>query len=108
MTVERLGAFEELVLLAVTSLKGEGYGVTIQEELESGTGDAVSVGAVYATLDRLERKGLVASRVGGATRERGGRRKRFFRVTAAGLRALTAMRRVRSRIWTVADAPEPA
>src|SRR5437879_4921348 len=80
----RIGAFEELVLLAVAGLAGSGYGVTIRAELEAETGEAISLGAVYATLERLERKGLVRSSVGPATAERGGRRKRVFRVSGAG------------------------
>ncbi len=102
---ERLGGFEELVLLAVASLRGAGYGVTLQERLEEETGDRVSVGAVYATLDRLERKGLVASRLGPATAERGGKRKRNFRISASGARALAEVRAVRGRLWKAIGAP---
>ena len=102
--MSRIGAFEELVLLAVLGLGGAGYGVTIRAELEAETGEAISLGAVYATLDRLERKGLVRSTVGLATAERGGRRKRVFRVSAAGSAALRAMQRIRSQL----GAPAPA
>jgi PadR family transcriptional regulator PadR len=102
--MSRIGAFEELVLLAVLGLGGSGYGVTIRAELEAETGEAISLGAVYATLDRLERKGLVRSTVGLATAERGGRRKRVFRVSAAGSAALRAMQRIRSQL----GAPAPA
>ena len=102
---DRLGGFEELVLLATAGLRGEGYGVTIQERLETRMGETISVGAVYAALDRLERKGFVRSRVGGATSERGGRRKRFFEATAAGLRALRDMRAIRARFWQALEAP---
>jgi PadR family transcriptional regulator PadR len=102
--MSRIGAFEELVLLAVLGLGGSGYGVTIRAELEAETGEAISLGAVYATLDRLERKGLVRSTVGPATAERGGRRKRVFRVSAAGSAALRAMQRIRSQL----GAPAPA
>jgi len=94
----RVGAFEELVLLAVGQLAGAGYGVTIQAELERETGGAISLGAVYATLYRLERKGLVHSRVGAATRERGGRRKRLFHITARGVAAVTEMQHIRNRL----------
>ena len=97
-SMARIGAFEELVLLAVGGLSGTGYGVTIQAELERETGDAISLGAVYATLDRLERKGLVRSRVGPATAERGGRRKRLFQVTADGVAAVREMQRIRGRL----------
>lgn len=94
----RIGAFEELVLLAVGTLAGAGYGVTIQAELERETGDTISLGAVYATLDRLERKALVRSRVGAPTAERGGRRKRVFTITAAGVSAVRDMQRIRTRL----------
>jgi DNA-binding PadR family transcriptional regulator len=102
---ERLGGFEELVLLSVASLRGAGYGVTIQEQLETETGQLISVGAVYATLDRLERKGYVQSRLGPATAERGGRRKRMYRTTGAGATALGAMRRIRGNLWNAIEAP---
>lgn len=94
----RIGAFEELVLLAVAGLAGEGYGVTIQADLERETGDTISLGAVYATLDRLERKGLLRSHVGSATAERGGRRKRLYRITSDGAAAVREMQRIRSRL----------
>jgi DNA-binding PadR family transcriptional regulator len=94
----RIGAFEELVLLAVVGLAGDGYGVSIRGDLEKETDETISLGAVYATLDRLERKGLVRSTVGAATAERGGRRKRVFRATAAGSAALREMRKIRTRL----------
>src|SRR5690348_4453870 len=100
----RIGAFEELVLLAVVGLAGDGYGVSIRNELESETGETIALGAVYATLDRLERKGLVRSTVGAATAERGGRRKRVFRVTAQGSQALREMQQIRARLGV----PSPA
>jgi PadR family transcriptional regulator len=102
--MSRIGAFEELVLLAVLGLDGSGYGVSIRDELEAETGETISLGAVYATLDRLERKGLVRSTVASATAERGGRRKRVFRVAATGTAALRAMQRIRSQL----GAPAPA
>ncbi|HET9710025.1 MAG TPA: PadR family transcriptional regulator [Gemmatimonadales bacterium] len=102
--MSRIGAFEELVLLAVLGLDGSGYGVSIRAELEAETGETISLGAVYATLDRLERKGLVRSSVGAATAERGGRRKRVFRISGAGSTALRAMQRIRSQL----GAPAPA
>jgi PadR family transcriptional regulator PadR len=86
------------VLLAVSGLAGEGYGVTIQAELERETDETISLGAVYATLDRLERKGLLRSRVGAATAERGGRRKRLYRITPDGAAAVREMQRIRARL----------
>jgi len=93
---KRLAGFEELVLLATASLGEEAYGVTVQQRLEAETGSGVALGAVYAVLDRLERKGYVRSTWGEAAPQRGGRRKRMFRVTAHGLTALRAMGRIRS------------
>ena len=94
----RIGAFEELVLLAVGGLGSAGYGVTIQAELERETDETISLGAVYATLDRLERKGMVRSHLGAATAERGGRRKRLFQISADGLAAVREMQRIRTRL----------
>ena len=84
-----LGEFEQLVLLALTRLGHDAYGVPIAEDIVSRTRRDVSLGAVYKTLDRLETKGLIVSRVGAPTPERGGRRKKHYRLLAAGHRALT-------------------
>lgn len=83
-----LGEFEHIVLLAVLRLDDEAYGVTVRREIEARTKREVSIGATYATLDRLEAKGYVWSRVGDPTPERGGRSKRFFRITAQGASAV--------------------
>jgi PadR family transcriptional regulator PadR len=103
-TMGRLGAFEELVLLAVTRRSGAGYGVTIRADLESETDETISLGAVYATLDRLERKGLVRSSISAPVRERGGRARRLYKVTAPGQAALRAARRVRERLGRTIEA----
>ena len=103
---KRLAGFEELVLLSVASLGEAAYGVTVKERLEAETRAPVSIGAVYAVLDRLERKGYVRSWVGGATAERGGRRKRFFKATAPGAAALREMKRIRTKLMS--PAPRPA
>ncbi|MGH7720118.1 MAG: PadR family transcriptional regulator [Gemmatimonadaceae bacterium] len=94
-----LGEFEQLVLLAVVRLGGDGYGMSVRREIERRTGRAVSIGAVYATLDRLERKGYVSSRTGAATAERGGRAKRHFVVQQSGVRALRQSRRILAAMW---------
>ncbi len=94
-----LGEFEEVVLLMVAILDGQGYGVTVSQELEQQTGRQVTFGTVHNTLIRLEEKGFVASALGGATAERGGRRKRLFRITAAGSRALQDIQQLRSQLW---------
>ena len=85
---EYLGEFEQIVLLAVLRLGRGAYGVPIRHEIEFRTNRAVSVGALYSTLDRLEAKGYVASRFADPTAERGGRSKRFFRVEPLGIKAV--------------------
>jgi DNA-binding PadR family transcriptional regulator len=88
----RLGRFEEYVLLALVRLRENAYGVPVRREIAERTGRDVSLGAVYGTLERLERKGYVSSRVGAPTPERGGRAKRYFRIEAPGVRALNESR----------------
>ena len=83
-----LGVFEQLVLMGIVHLKEDAYGVTVRRNVEERTGRTVSLGAVYATLDRLEKKGYVSSYEGDPTPTRGGRAKRFFRVERAGITAL--------------------
>jgi PadR family transcriptional regulator PadR len=83
-----LGEFEALVLMAILRLKQEAYGMRIHRELVEIAGRQCSFGALYTTLDRMENKGYVASRVGEATPERGGRAKKYFKITAAGSAAL--------------------
>jgi len=83
-----LGEFEHIVLLALLRLSDQAYGVTVRQEIEIRTNREVSIGAVYATLERLQKKGYVKSFRGEPTAERGGRAKRFFRVTANGLSAV--------------------
>ncbi len=94
-----LGEFEQIVLLAVLRLGKNAYGVTILEEIERRTGRSVMIGAVYATLDRLEIKRHISSRVGDPTPERGGRAKRFFKVTAQGSAALERSRKILENMW---------
>jgi PadR family transcriptional regulator, regulatory protein PadR len=93
-----LGEFEHIVLLAVLRLGDGAYGVTVRQEIQARTGRDVSIGAIYATLARLEAKGLVNSRAGEPTAERGGRAKRFFRVTAHGLRSVNEAQRILKRM----------
>lgn len=83
-----LGEFEQLVLLALVRLGDRAYGVTVRKEIAGRARRNVSLGAVYKTLERLEDKGLVSSAVGEPTPERGGRRKKFFRIAPSGARAL--------------------
>lgn len=89
MAPSALGEFEQLVLLALVRQGSDAYGVPLCEDIAERTGRDVSLGAVYKTLDRLEDKGYVQSRLGEPTPERGGRRKKHFKVLGAGQRALT-------------------
>jgi PadR family transcriptional regulator PadR len=88
-----LGEFEHIVILALLRLADRAYGVTVRQEIEVRTRREISIGAVYATLDRLETKGYVKSRLGDPTPERGGRSKRFFQVTAKGVAAVNRTQR---------------
>jgi DNA-binding PadR family transcriptional regulator len=83
-----LGEFEQLILLTVIRLGPDSYGATVQAEIEERGGRNVSVSAVYTTLDRLEVKGLVRSRVGDPTPQRGGKRKKHYEITPMGTRAM--------------------
>jgi PadR family transcriptional regulator, regulatory protein PadR len=83
-----LGEFEQLVLFALVHLGPDAYGATVRREIEARTGREVAISAVYTTLERLEGKGLVRSRVGEPTAERGGRRRRHFELLPEGSRAL--------------------
>ena len=96
-----LGEFELMLLLAVIHLGDEAYGVPISRQLEANRGKDVSVGSVYAALERLEAKGLVVSSLGDPTPERGGKAKRFFRITKEGLRQVHETRRVLTKLWQV-------
>ncbi len=87
-SVDYVGEFEQLVLLAVLRLGREAYGAAIQDEIERHGGRAASMSAVYTTLERLEAKGLVRSWIGEPTRQRGGKRKRHYELLAPGVRAL--------------------
>jgi len=93
MKTESLGTLELMLLLALMRLEPHAYGVSIAGELETVTGRVVSLGAVYATLERLTDKGLVTSEIGEPTAHRGGRAKRFFKVTARGLKAVKETQR---------------
>ena len=100
-----LGELEQMVLWSVLRLDGRGYGATILEELNDRADREVSGGALYATLDRLEEKGMIRSRLADPEPGRGGRRKRYMTVTAEGRRALAAVRKEWKRLW---EGMEPA
>jgi PadR family transcriptional regulator PadR len=94
-----LGEFELMILLSLIRLGDDAYGVPISKELLKTTGRDVALGSVYAALDRLERKGFVASTLGDPTPARGGRAKRYFRVTKTGLREAQTTRTALMNLW---------
>jgi DNA-binding PadR family transcriptional regulator len=97
---EFLGGFELLVLLALIRLGDDAYGVPISDAIEESSAREVSIGSVYITLDRLTGKGLVSSRLGKPTAERGGRAKTYFRITAKGLREVRQAQRTLTTLWS--------
>jgi PadR family transcriptional regulator PadR len=99
-----LGEFEIVVLSTLLHLGDNAYGMTIRCVIDERTGRSVSIGAIYATLRRLERKGLVTSHLGEPTAERGGRAKRFFGLEPAGEVAVARSRAMFARLWD--DLPE--
>ena len=94
-----LGEFEQMVLMAVLHLGDEAYAVMIREEIEERTGRIVSRGAIYVTLDRLEKKGYLESWLADPTPERGGRAKRYHKVSAAGATVLKRSRTALEKMW---------
>jgi DNA-binding PadR family transcriptional regulator len=100
-----LGQHELIVMLAVLRLGRDAYGVPIAAEIANKTGREMLQGSVYATLERLEAKGLVASQLGEATPQRGGRAKRYFKLTAEGVRQLHEAQRALEALWV--DLPQP-
>ena len=98
--IELLGSFEEQVMLAIVRTADEAYGMIVRRELERVTGREVTIGAVYATLDRLEAKRLVRSVRAGA----GGASRRVFALTRRGAEALVDTRTIRERLWKGVDA----
>ena len=99
MSRESLGHFELLVMLALLRQGDEAYGVPIADAITQSTGKQVILASVYNTLERLEQKGLVRSALGQPTPERGGRAKRYFSITAAGLREVRAAKRALTVLW---------
>jgi DNA-binding PadR family transcriptional regulator len=93
------GTFELMVMLSLMRLGENAYGVPISREIEEQSGREVALGSVYATLERLEDKGFVSSDLGDSTPERGGRAKRYFRITTKGLREVRETQRSLTRLW---------
>ena len=95
-----LGEFEEIVLLTIASLHGNAYSVNIVDEIGRVTEREVKLGVVHSVLNRLEEKGFIASELGEPTKERGGRRKRFFHISHAGKIALMKAKEQRDTLWS--------
>ena len=103
-----IGDFEQLILLALVRLDADAYGASIRTEIEKRTGRTIAAGALYTALDRMEKRGLVVSRLGDPTPERGGKRKRLYAVTPVGMQALRDARRTRDKIWrTIEEGRRP-
>ena len=99
MQRSHLGEFEEIVLLTVAILYGNAYGFAIKDEIENRNNRKVSIGAMRTTLSRLEKKGLLTSELGEATKIRGGKRKRYFIVTPYGKKVLEQIMENRQQLW---------
>ena len=94
-----LGAFEEIVLLALVHLEDNAYGMTIRREIEDRSGRTVSIGAVYSTLERLESKGLVSSTYSNGSEARRGRARRFFKLEPEGAKSLSRSSEILANMW---------
>lgn len=99
MAKEYLGEFEELILTMVGVLQDDAYGAAISDEIETRLKREVNLSAVHVTLYRLEDKGYIRSKLGGATNERGGRRKRIYTITSAGLAMIRGLKESRIELW---------
>ncbi|WP_422358800.1 PadR family transcriptional regulator [Reichenbachiella sp.] len=101
MKGSNLGEFQEVVLLSILILDDEAYGLKIQKELSTRLKRTLSRGALHTALSRLEEKGFITSHTGGATAERGGRRKRYYTLTNTGKESLKQARELREEMWSL-------
>jgi len=99
MKKSQLGEFEEIVLLTIAVLNDDAYGIAIKKEIEERTERKVSIGALQTAFKRMEDKGFITSRLGEPTQKRGGKRKRYYAITAQGVNTLDNIRDVRARLW---------
>ena len=102
MNETSIGSLEETILLIVLIMEGDAYGVTVAEEYQNRSNKSISLPAIHTVLKRLEQKNLVSSKMGGATSERGGRKKRIFEITKAGYKILSELRQIRDELWRLA------
>lgn len=98
-----LGEFEELVLLTISLLGDEAYGVAIKETIEQKANRSITIGSLHSTIARLEEKGLLKSSLGEATAVRGGRRKRYFQLTASARQILQHIKSLRDELWSLSN-----
>lgn len=95
----QLGNLEETVLLLVMIMEEEAYGYSVSKEYQRQNGKEISISAVHTVLSRLEKKGFIKSEMGGATEDRGGRRKRIFKITDNGVHAVQELKAHRTKLW---------
>ena len=96
----QLGYLEETILLLIMKMDEDAYGFSVSEEYKKHTGKSISISAVHTVLSRLEKKGLISSQMGGASEERGGRRKRIFVPTVDGKEVIAEIKRSRQELWS--------
>lgn len=97
-----LGSLEETILLIVLAMPDEAYGVSVAEEYQFRSGKTISIPAIHTVLTRLEKKGFLTSKMGGATADRGGRKKRLYEITPFGYKVLSELRETRETLWNIA------
>ncbi|MEP0985642.1 PadR family transcriptional regulator [Ekhidna sp.] len=98
--MQQLGYLEETVLLLIMMMEEEAYGFSVSEAYKNHTGKSISISAIHTVLSRLEKKGLIKSEMGGATEERGGRRKRIFLPTTEGKEVIMDIKKSRQSLWS--------
>lgn len=98
-----IGEFEELVLLTIAVLGDDAYGVAVLEDIQQRSKRKISIGALHSTITRLDEKGFISSYMGEPTQERGGRRKRYFQLTASAKQALSDMKALRNELWQLSN-----
>ncbi|MEL6718900.1 MAG: PadR family transcriptional regulator [Bacteroidota bacterium] len=97
--MKNIGYLEEIILLLVMSMEGDAYGYSVSEAYKKYMGKPISISAVHTVLSRMETKGLIKSSMGGATAERGGRRKRIFEATDQGVAVIAEIKTARQKLW---------
>lgn len=98
-----IGEFEELVLLTIAVLGDDAYGVAVLDDIQQRSKRKISIGALHSTITRLDEKGFISSYMGEPTQERGGRRKRYFQLTASAKQALSDMKALRNELWQLSN-----